>query len=188
MLIAALLSMLALASGNAADYDLPCLYADKETGGMLERADHCARAAGDSVEFQPQALERMDFEGDGLSPVFTNRSWHWVRPDGRAVAVVTFDNGADDFEDGLARGPWAGGMAYFDKQLNRVLATPYDWGDRFSGGLAAVCKGCRAMRTPDGEHSYLAGGEWGAIDRQGRLALPLRPDAASLQREIEARR
>lgn len=188
MLIAALLSALALASGNAADYDLPCLYADKGEGGTLEQSEHCARIAGDSVEFRPQNLNRMDFDGDGLAPAFANRSWHWVRPDGRAVAVVTFDNGADDFEDGLTRGPWAGGMAYYDKQLKRVLATPYDWVDRYSGGLAVVCKGCRVMRTPDGEHSYMAGGEWGAIDRQGRLVLPLRPDAGSLRREAEARR
>ncbi|QVQ26183.1 WG repeat-containing protein [Achromobacter deleyi] len=188
MLIAALLSALALASGNAADYDLPCFYADQGSGGSLEQAAHCARVAGDSVEFRPQVLARMDFEGDGLSPATANGSWHWVRPDGYAVAVVTYDNGADDFEEGLTRGPWQGGMAYYDKQLNRVLATPYDWVDRYSGGLAAVCKGCRLERTPDGEHSYVVGGDWGAIDRQGRLVLPLRPDAASLHGEIEAAR
>ncbi|MNU27920.1 hypothetical protein D3C71_163220 [compost metagenome] len=188
MFIAALLSSLALASGNAAGYGLPCFYAEKGAGGSLEYAEHCARPAGESVAFRPDVLARMDFAGDGLSPATANGSWHWVRPDGYAVAVVTFDNGADDFEAGLTRGPWQGGMAYYDKQLNRVLATPYDWVDRFSGGLAAVCKGCRLERTPDGEHSYVVGGEWGAIDRQGRLVLPLRPDAASLHGDVEAAR
>jgi hypothetical protein len=188
MFIAALLSSLALASGNAADYGLPCFYAEKGAGGSLEYAEHCARPAGESVAFRPDVLARMDFEGDGLSPATANGSWHWVRPDGYAVAVVTFDNGADDFEAGLTRGPWQGGMAYYDKQLNRVLATPYDWVDRFSAGLAAVCKGCRLERTPDGEHSYVVGGVWGAIARQGRLVLPLRPEAASLQGDVVAAR
>ncbi len=188
MLIAAMLTSLALASGNAADYDLPCFYADKESGGSLEHVEHCARATDDSVVFRPAVMARMDFEGDGLSPATANGSWHWVRPDGRAVAVVTFDNGADDFEEGLARGPWQGGMAYYDKQLNRVLATPYDWVDRFDGGIAAVCKGCRIERTPDGEHSVVVGGEWGAIDRQGRLVLPMRRDSASLRADVEASR
>ena len=188
MLIAALLSSLALASGNAADYDLPCFYADKLAGGSLEHVEHCARATGDAVEFRPAVLSRMDFGGDGLSPATANGSWHWVRPDGRAVAVLTYDNGADDFEEGLTRGRWSGGMAYYDRQLNRVLATPYDWADRFEGGIAAVCKGCRTERTPDGEHSYVVGGEWGAIDRQGRLVLPLRADAVSLRGEVESAR
>ena len=188
MLTAALLTSLALASGNAADYDLPCFYADKLQGGSLEHVEHCARATQDSVAFRPAVLNRMDFSRDGLSPATANGSWHWVRPDGRAVAVVTYDNGADDFEEGLTRGRWQGGMAYYDTQLKRVLATPYDWADRFSGGLAVVCKGCRTERTPDGEHSFVVGGEWGAIDRQGRLVLPLRNDAASLRGEVEAAR
>ncbi|PTX04419.1 hypothetical protein DBL07_10965 [Achromobacter mucicolens] len=185
MLIAALLTSLALTPGHAVDYDLACFFADRQAQGSLEHVEHCARATKDSVEFRPAVLARMDFSDDGLSPATANGSWHWVRPDGHAVAVVTFDNSADDFEEGLTRGPWAGGMAYYDRHLNRVLATPYDWVDRFEGGLAAVCKGCRIERTRDGEHSFVTGGEWGAIDRQGRLALPMRPDATSLRAQMQ---
>lgn len=169
-------------------YALQCLYVARQDGGMLEPADQCARVEGDTVVFAADALGRMDFNEDGLSPVFTHGSWRWVRPDGKSVAVVTYDNFADDFEDGLTRGPWSGGMAFYDTQLNRVLATPYEWVDRYSGGLAVVCEGCRKAHTPDGEHSFMTGGQWGAIDRRGKLALPLRPDAASLYREVEAAR
>ncbi|MDH0737172.1 WG repeat-containing protein [Achromobacter spanius] len=178
----------AASTRSSSSHDLQCLYAAKQDGGMLEPADQCARVEGDTVVFAADVLGRMDFNEDGLSPVFTHGSWRWVRPDGKSVAVVTFDNFADDFEDGLTRGPWMGGMAYYDKQLNRVLATDYEWVDRYSGGLAVVCEGCRKTHTPDGEHSYMTGGQWGAIDRQGKLALPLRPDAASLMREVEAAR
>lgn len=159
-------------------FDLPCLYADRGEGGGLEAADACARRDGDTLVIRPGMLARMDFgEGglppSGLSPLFTDRSWHWVRRDGYAVPVVTFDNMADDFVEGLARGPWRGGMAYYDTQLNRVLALPYDWVDRFENGVARVCKGCWRQTTPDGEHGFMTGGQWGAIDRQGRLAQPL---------------
>ena len=173
---------------SSSPYDLQCLYAARQDGGMLEPADQCARVEDDTVVFAADVLGRMDFNEDGLSPVFTHGSWRWVRPDGKSVAVVTFDNFADDFDGGLTRGPWSGGMAYYDTQLNRVLATPYEWVDRYSGGLAVVCEGCRKAVTPDGEHSFMTGGQWGAIDRQGELALPLRPDAASLMREVEAAR
>lgn len=166
-------------AGAAATFSLSCMYADQGEGGGLEAAEHCARLEGDTLVLSPKLLERMDFSGDGLSPLFTNRSWHWVRRDGHAVPVVTYDNMADDFVDGLARGPWQGGMAYYDTQLKRVITTPYDWVDRFEGGLAQVCKGCRRQTTPDGEHWFMTGGEWGAIDRQGRLVQPLQQQAAT---------
>ncbi|MGH8818869.1 MAG: WG repeat-containing protein [Achromobacter pestifer] len=188
MLSTLLFSLLAAVPAGTAAFDLNCHYAQKDEGGMIESAEHCARLAEDTLVFRPEVLRLMDYNADGLSPVFVNRSWHWVRPDGKSAAVLTYDNFADDFEAGLTRGPWSGGMAYYDTQLNRVLATPYEWVDRFSGGLAVVCEGCRKMLTPDGEHSFMSGGEWGAIDRQGRLVLPLRPDAASLLREVEAAR
>ena len=180
MLTTLLFSLLAAAPGGGATFDLPCHYAQKDAGGMIESAEHCARVEGDGLVFQPDILRVMDFNADGLSPVFAHRSWHWVRPDGKSVPVLTYDNFADDFEAGLTRGPWSGGMAYYDTDLNRVLTTPFEWVDRYSGGLAVVCEGCRKTFTPDGEHSFMSGGEWGAIDRQGRLVLPLRPDAASL--------
>lgn len=188
MLTTLLFSLLAAVPGNAASFDLTCYYARKDTGGMLESAEQCARLDGDALVLRPEILRSMDFNLDGLSPLLAHQSWHWVRPDGKSVPVLTYDNSADDFEAGLTRGPWSGGMAYYDTALNRVLATPYEWVDRFSGGLAVVCEGCRKAFTPDGEHSFMTGGEWGAIDRQGTLVLPLRPDAASLLREVEAAR
>lgn len=187
MLTTLLFFLLAAVPGPAA-FDLNCYYAQKDAGGMMESSEHCARLDGDALVFRPETLRSMAFNADGLSPVFTHRSWHWVRPDGKSVPVLTYDNFADDFEAGLTRGPWSGGMAYYDTRLDRVLATPYEWVDRFSGGLAIVCEGCRNAFTPDGEHSFMSGGEWGVIDRQGRLVLPLRPDAASLMREVEAAR
>ena len=188
MLMTLLFSLLAAVPADAAAFDLSCYYAQKDTGGMMESAEHCARLDDDTVVFRPEVLRLMDYNADGLSPVFVNRSWHWVLHDGKSVAVLTYDNLADNFAAGLTRGPWSGGMAYYDTQLHRVLATPYEWVDRFSSGLAVVCEGCREMLTQDGEHSFMSGGEWGAIDRQGRLVLPLRPNAASLLREVEAAR
>ncbi|QYJ20948.1 hypothetical protein KYT87_25565 [Achromobacter sp. ES-001] len=193
MLTTLLLALLAAApAAPAADpvssYPLQCLYAAKHEGGSLESQDHCARVDGDTLTFAAQALARMDFNADGLSPAYTHGSWRWVRPDGKSVAVVTYDNFADDFEDGLTRGPWSGGMAYYDAQLNRVITTPYDWVDRFEGGLAVVCQGCRKVPAAGGEHYYMAGGQWGAIDRQGRVVMPLRHEAASLMQDVEAAR
>ena len=45
---------------------------------MLEPADQCARVEGDTVVFAADVLGRMDFNEDGLSPVFAHGSWRWV--------------------------------------------------------------------------------------------------------------
>ncbi|MGE8686389.1 MAG: hypothetical protein ACN6PJ_04580 [Achromobacter sp.] len=186
MLISALLTTLALATGNASAFDLWCFYADKTADGVFERVEHCAREEGGAIVFNPEYLRRMQFGGDGLAPAGLPSGWRWVRPDGRSVSVLTYDNGPDEFEEGLARGRRPEGMAYYDRRLNLALATSYAWAEPFSGGLAAVCTRC--VIVPEGEHSMVVGGDWGAIDRQGRLALPLRPDAESLRRELKAAR
>ncbi len=186
MLITALLTMLALASGKAAAFDLSCVYPDKNDQGVFDNAEHCAREESGGIVFNPEYLRRMQFGDDRLAPASVAGNWRWVRPDGHSVPVITYDNGPDDFEEGLARGRRPDGMAYYDRQLNLALATQYAWAEPFSGGLAAVCSRC--VIVPEGEHSRVVGGDWGAIDRKGALVLPLRPDPASLRSELEAAR
>ncbi len=186
MLITALLTTLVLASGNAAAFELSCIYSDKTDEGVFDIVEHCAREENGGIVFNPEILRRMQFGDDGLTPAGVGEAWRWVRPDGRSVPVITYDNGPDEFEEGLARGRRPEGMAYYDKQLNLALATSYAWAEPFSGGLAAVCSRC--VIVPEGEHSVVVGGDWGAIDRKGALVLPLRPDAASLRSELEAAR
>lgn len=184
-MLIALLTTLALATGNAAAFELSCFYADKTDEGAFGHAEQCAREDGGGFVFNPEILRRMQFGADGLAPAAV-AGWRWVRPDGRSVSVITYDNGPDEFEEGLARGRRPEGMAYYDKQLDLALATSYAWAEPFSGGLAAVCSYCVSVQ--DGEHSVMVGGDWGAIDRKGVLALPLRPDAASLRSDLEAAR
>ncbi|MCY1370533.1 WG repeat-containing protein [Achromobacter agilis] len=188
MLMTALLTTLALASGNPAAFELSCEYSDKTDEGVFNNAEHCAREENGGIVFNPEYLRRMQFGDDGLAPAGVAGNWRWVRQDGRSVAVLTYDNSPDEFEEGLSRGRRPEGMAYYDKQLNLALATSYAWAEPFSGGLAAVCSHCVIVPEPGGEHSMVVGGDWGAIDRQGRLVLPLRPDADSLRRELKAAR
>lgn len=189
MPLTTIFSALLLAVTGPAGFDLPCFYNQKGAGGMLERAPHCARREAGRLAFNPDVLRKMAFYEDGLSAVATDGGWHWVRADGASASVLTYDNGPDEFEAGLARGRLADGtMAYYDKQLNVALATPYQWAEPFIDGIAVVCSRCGMQPTADGEHTMVVDGDWGAIDRQGRLVLPLRGDAASLRREADAAR
>lgn len=193
MLTTLLISLLALApvpvqEAPAAAFDLKCLQATQGTGGELAFTEHCARRETGGLRFNPAVLRHMEFDADGLSAVAVD-GWSWVRADGASAPVITFDNGPDDFVAGLARGRQAdGAMVYYDKRLDVALATPYTWVEPFIGGLAVVCARCRFEPDASGEHQVVAGGQWGAIDRAGKLVLPLRDDAASLRQDLAAAR
>ena len=99
--------------------------------------------------------------------------WFYVKPNGDLLQVVTFDNGADYFSDGLTRSLQSGKIAYFDTKLLQVIAPKYDWGWPFEGGRALVCTGCKAGK-PDGDgHGAVDGGRWGFIDKSGKEIVPV---------------
>ena len=64
----------------------------------------------------------------------------------------------------------------FDRRGNVVIPARFDFAERFSEGMAAVCQGCR--RIDRGEHWSMEGGEWCFINRAGALNIRLRFDAA----------
>ncbi len=66
--------------------------------------------------------------------------------------------------------------ALFDRRGNVVIPARFDFAERFSEGMAAVCQGCR--RIDRGEHWSMEGGEWCFINRAGALNIRLRFDAA----------
>ncbi|WP_051261135.1 WG repeat-containing protein [Desulfovibrio inopinatus] len=77
-----------------------------------------------------------------------------------------FDNGPDEFHDGLARFVHNGKIGFFNEKGEIVIPAQFDFAQPFSDGISAVCFGCTAQR--DGEHTYHSGGTWTRIDAQGR--------------------
>lgn len=155
--------------GGAPDaaYPLPCIYFRSD----LDRFEACARREGGMIRIAPSHVARLRFQR-GLAEVrVPGVGCLWARPDGLALPVFTFDNGADPFEGGLTRSFHDGKVAFHDRRLRLVLATGYDWSFPFDGrGEALVCEGCKS----DGrEPASMVGGRWGIIDRKGRLVVPL---------------
>ena len=119
-------------------------------------------------------LGALSFDKDGLAAVWIEavRRFHYVGRDGRMAPVITYDNGPDYFVEGLARTPVDGRIGYIDRTLRVVIPARYDMGFPFEHGRAVVCNGCVAKRQ--GEHAFMEGGLWGAVDRNGREIVPLR--------------
>ena len=177
---AVLLLLGAAPAGAATSYPLRCSYVS--TAGELLQADGCAREEAGVVRIAPRLRARMRWRR-GLGEAAVGRDWFYVRRDGQATRMVTFEAGPDPFAQGLARSPGPGGIVFVDRRLRPVIATRHDWATPFRGGLAEVCRGCREQR--EGEHGVMRGGRWGVIDRRGRAVVPTEhgePASARAQR------
>ena len=154
---------------------LDCAYA-LGAGGEMSTFHDCAwKDANGQVHFSRQHLQRLAYDARGLASVYVG-GWRYVARNGRSAAVMTFDNGADPFANGLARSPQAKKVGYIDPTLRTVIPARFDGAYPFENGLAVVCNGCRVVA--DGEHSSNADGSWGCIDRRGRFVVALHPARA----------
>lgn len=99
-----------------------------------------------------------------------NEGYAHVRRDGRALVVPTFDNGPDEFIDGLVRMRIGEKLGYTNRRLKLVIPASYDGVYSFTKGRAWACIGC--VSVSDGEHSWYRGGEAICLDARGRR----RPD------------
>ncbi len=134
----------------------------------------CGTMADGQVVISKKHLKLMAFDDYGLATIFAKGQHFYVKRNGSVLAVITFDNWADDYSEGLVRSRVDGKITYHDRSFKQVIAPKYDWGFPFRNGVALVCNGCK-LGMPDGEgHTSVIGGVWGSIDRKGREVVPVR--------------
>lgn len=148
--------------------DVSCAYLSKSQEGP-HKAHGCVTLENGLPVLSDHVLSDLLLdEGErGLGQVHMHGFWHWVRTDGYMLAVLTFDNGADPFSESLTRGAGTVGIAYYNRELQRILDLPYAYGMPFREGYALVCEDCRQSITT-AEHSTPIGDTWGVIDPLGR--------------------
>jgi hypothetical protein len=146
----------------------------------------CAAAGSDGrPRLKRSYLARLRYDRDGLASVLLfggsdkrKAQWFYVRRGVIPVPVESMDNGPDYFNDGLARSRVGGKIGYIDRKLNLVIAATYDGAYPFKDGVAVVCTACTIVSdgiVSDGERSWYEGGQWGRIDRRGRVVTAFRP-------------
>ena len=145
----------------------------------------CAATGPDGrPRLQRSYLARLRYDRDGLASVMLFNAtdtrkyqWYYVRRGVIPVPVESMDNGPDYFEDGLARARVGDKVGYIDRKLNLVIPATYDGAYPFRDGVAVVCTACTYFSDPtatEGERGWYRGGQWGRIDRRGRVVSPFR--------------
>jgi hypothetical protein len=146
----------------------------------------CAATGPDGrPRLQRSYLARLRYDRDGLASVMLFNAtdtrkyqWYYVRRGVIPVPVESMDNGPDYFEDGLARARVGDKVGYIDRKLNLVIPATYDGAYPFRDRVAVVCTACTIeydRTVTEGERSWYVGGQWGRIDRRGRVVSPFRP-------------
>jgi WG containing repeat len=139
---------------------------------QLQPRGPCATVRSDgSLVVQRYHVDDLYFL-DGLAEILTPSGWYYVTPSGRTAPVLTVDNGADTFSDGLTRTTRAGKVGFLDHNLSEVIPPAWDFAFPFENGFAVVCQGCQSHAV-DAEHSELRGGSWGYINRVGKVIVPI---------------
>ncbi|MGE3744300.1 MAG: WG repeat-containing protein [Sphingomonadaceae bacterium] len=137
--------------------------------GAFEQLGDCARRNPDgSYAIVPDTLGQLDFDRWGLASLaIRGEGYAYVRHDGRALVVPTFDNAPDEFIGGLVRVRIDGKIGYANHHLKLVIPAIHDGAHRFAkDGRAWACTGCETVS--DGEHSFYRGGTAVCLDRRGR--------------------
>lgn len=155
---------------HASPFDLSCMYIGHPPGlEVLGPRKACARWIDGRLDVAPAIRNRLTYGKYGLGQLLVlgdHGGWRYVKKSGETLSVVTFDNGADYFTEGLTRGIVDDGIAYFDPSFHQV-AGPYADGSPFRNGRAAVCQGCDRSDAKSRE------GRWGFIDRTGKVVAPI---------------
>lgn len=139
----------------------------RDDAGLQPLAD-CSLGADGRLQLSKAALAGLDYDAAGNATVHAGDGFHYVKRDGRQLAVVAWDNGADPYQQALVRTRVDGRIGFADPAFQPAFAARFDFAWPFQDGRALVCDGCRPTAPDADGHRGLAGGRWFHIDRHGQ--------------------
>ena len=125
----------------------------------------------DSLLLYPEHFNNLNFATSSFASVYTNSGMFYVSKSGKVMKTMFFDNGADYFEEGLARTISKGKYGFMNRKLDVVIEPQFDFVFPFSKGKAKFCNGCKEKKDKHGEHSMRVGGTWGFVDKEGKITF-----------------
>lgn len=125
-----------------------------------------------TIRIKPGYIVAEDFSKEGVAFAADMAAWVCIDDHGKVLLrPFIFDNGPDNFSEGLARFTEGGRMGFFNNKCQAAVPALYDFALPFQDGAAEVCLGCKEIRA--GEHMTISGGRWGLIDASGKVLAKL---------------
>ncbi|HEY6062706.1 MAG TPA: WG repeat-containing protein [Chitinophagaceae bacterium] len=106
----------------------------------------------------------------------TRQTWGIVyNRKGKALyAPYFYDNGPDQFEEGMTRYVENEKIGFVNRAGEIVIKAQWDYVSPFDYGIASFCNGCVWDYADDSEHPRLKGGSWGYINSKGEKLEPFK--------------
>jgi hypothetical protein len=167
----------AVSAGNATLID--CYYMAKRTSRVPAPAftSHGSCGTYDAKHlplFDKTTLAGVRRDRRGLASVLVSGDgWYYIAANGVTAKVLTWDNGPDDFAEGLTRFERNGKIGFLNPSLQVRIKPLYDFAWPFDGGKALVCSGCHPGQGDADGHKPVIGGLWGYINKQGKQVVPI---------------
>ncbi len=156
----------------------------RDTSRMDESAlndavtEHSPYETDASTDVTPRSTAPVLHSVHGVTMTIEEGEWACFDKSGRRLAtILRFDNGPDYAVEGFIRYKDGSKIGFVDEACKIRIGAARDFAFPFSDGLAVVCEGCRSQS--DGEHEMMTGGQWGYIDRTGRVVVPLIYESAT---------
>lgn len=136
---------------------------------------------------RPQFSSAFEFSKYGIADVYMASSKEWLKIDKSGKPIVTsyfFDNGPDYYVNGLSRFVKNNKIGFINRKGRPIIPAEYDWAGTFTYNfpITLVAKGCKLVNLSTSEE-IMKGGKWGAIDRYGKLVIPLIYDAFTFTKQ-----
>lgn len=128
------------------------------------------RACNGEVALPATFYIAQDFNVCGVAVVLDADGWRYIDKSGQTlVRPMIFDNGPDDFQEGLARYIDGGKYGYFDQCGKIVIPAQYDFALPFDGGKGRAGFDCIfPLADPAGEHRSYECKRWVDVPADGR--------------------
>jgi hypothetical protein len=117
-------------------------------------------------------LRELPYKSDGLAAIWITSAWAYVNRRGTVIisGVASYDNGPQEFHDGLVMFVKNNKYGFADRSGKVVIPPIYDGALNFEEWRTKVCLGC-VYKCMDQhcEHRMLSGGEWLTISKTGEV-------------------
>jgi hypothetical protein len=133
------------------------------------------------ITIPAQFQHAMPFNKYGIANVCyeTARNCYKINTTGKNIAKsYEFDNGPDYEVNNMSRIVENNKVGYISSAGKIIIPPQFDWIGIFnlSSPITVASIGCVSVRVPESEYSEMKGGKWGAIDKTGKIIVPIEYD------------
>lgn len=135
-----------------------------------ESISDCASRVTGTLLVEKSKLKMIQFDDFNLAGgSIEGEGCYWLNKKGFLRKTYCYDNGADYFQEGLARYINAKGkFGFMDRNLKVKIAAQFTFVFPFENGFAKACQNCKKEKIQNSEHSTMVGGEWVIINKNGK--------------------